>query len=166
MTSWEPQFNIVPEVLVDKTFRNYTEANTVNIVGSDCTLDLSNGTVLYVTLTASTLCTFTMPIPVAGKSFVMFVKQPVPSGGQGSVAFPGVHWPHNLPPTATITPGKQDIFTFFSDGASWFGSYTQGYDAGDQDASATRSPVVLPNPCNRPYPILPVLRRARSTRKR
>lgn len=166
MTSWEQQFNIVPEVLVDKTFRNYTEQlQALGIVTDTCTLDLSAGTVLTVTLTASTLCTFTMPTPMAGKSFVLFVKQPVATGGQGSVVFPDVHWPYNNVPTATVTPGKQDMFTFFSDGVAWYGSYAQGYASTDQDVSA-RTAVSLPNLRNPVYPLLPVLRRVKVMRKR
>lgn len=158
--SWEQQFNIVPEVLVDKTIQGYTESpNQIGVVGGSCTLDLTNGTVLFVTLTASTLCTFTMPTPVAGKSFILFVKQPVGTGGQGSVAFPDVHWSYNLPPTITATSGKQDIFTFFSDGATWFGNYTLNYSSGDQDPSAVAKSV-LPNQSSANYPVLYPIRRA------
>ena len=169
MTSWEPQFNIVPEVLVDKTVRGYTESPVdLGVLTDTCTLDLTNGTVLSAVLTASTLCTFTMPTPVAGKSFVLMLKQYVSTGGQGTAVFTNVHWPFNLPVTVTPTAGRMDLFTFFSDGRNWYGSYSQGYDGGDQDLS-DRARFVLPDQNTVTYPLLPTIRRVfkgRSTPRR
>lgn len=169
--TWEQQFNIVPEVLVDKTVRGYTEAVVdLGQLGSTCTLNLTNGTVLTGVLTASTLCTFTMPTPVAGKSFVLMLKQYVSTGGQGTAVFTNVHWPYNIPAAVTPTAGRMDLFTFFSDGRNWYGSYSQGYDGGDQDLQLSAPKVVsLPDPGNPAWSLLQPIRRAmkgRSTPRR
>lgn len=169
MTSWEPQFNIVPEVLVDKTVRGYTESPVdLGVLTDTCTLDLTNGTVLSAVLTASTLCTFTMPTPVAGKSFVLMLKQYVSTGGQATAEFTNVLWPYGAPFVVTPTAGKMDMLTFFSDGRNWYGSYAQSYDGGDQDLALTAQ-FVLPEQNSVTHPLLPTLRRVlkgRSTPRR
>lgn len=95
-------------------------------VTTSCTLDLTNGTLQTVTLTASTACTFTMPTPVAGKEFTLYVHQ-APSTGSGTATFTGAKWPAAGAPTITAAAGKMDILLFSSDGTNWYGSYTQGY---------------------------------------
>lgn len=105
----------------------YTESVTASgTVSSSATLSLAAGTLLTATLTASTACTFTMPTAVAGKSFVLLLKQAA-STGNGSATFTGVKWNSVGAPTITATAGKMDILTFVSDGTNWYGSYTQGY---------------------------------------
>lgn len=167
--SWEQQFNIVPEVLVDKTVRGYTEAVVdLGQLGETCTLSLTNGTIQTAYLPSADLCTFTMPTPVAGKSFVLMLKQYVSTGGQGSALFTDVLWPYNVPLTVTTAPGKMDLLTFFSDGAHWFGSYAQGYASGDQDVSSVAKSR-LPDPNSATFPLLYPIRRAmrgRSTGRR
>lgn len=109
------------------TITNYTEAVVaIGTVTTTSTLDLTNGTVQTATLTASTACTFTMPTPTAGKSFVLLLKQAA-STGNGTAVFTGVKWNSVGAPTITATAGKMDILTFVADGASWYGSYAQGF---------------------------------------
>lgn len=115
------------DTLTNKTLTNYTEGVVaIGTVTSSYTLDLTNGTFLTATLTASTACTFTMPSVGAGKSFSLLLKQAA-STGNGSATFTGVKWNAIGAPTITATAGKMDILNFFSDGTSWYGSYVQGY---------------------------------------
>lgn len=116
------------KTLTNPTITNYTESvNAVGTVTSSATLSLSSGTVLTITLTASTACTFTMPAVGAGKSFILMLKQPASTGG-GSATFTGVKWPNGgTAPTITTTAGKMDILSFVSDGTNWYGSVSAGY---------------------------------------
>jgi hypothetical protein len=115
------------KTLTNPTVNNYTEGVVaIGTVTTSNTLNLTNGTIQTATLTANTSCTFTMPTAVAGKSFVLMLKQAA-STGNGSAAFSGVKWNASGAPTVTATAGKMDIFNFFSDGSNWYGSYTQGY---------------------------------------
>ena len=115
------------KTLTAPTVTDYTETvNAVGTVTSSSTLSLSTGTVLTATLTASTACTFTMPTAVAGKSFILLLKQAA-STGNGSATFTGVKWGTAGAPTITATAGKMDILTFVSDGTNWYGSVAAGY---------------------------------------
>jgi hypothetical protein len=118
---------LASKTLTNPTVNNYTEGVvSIGTVTTSNTLSLTNGTVQTATLTASTACTFTMPTATAGKSFVLFLKQPS-STGNGSATFTGVKWNAAGAPTTTATAGKMDILTFTSDGTNWYGSYSQGY---------------------------------------
>ena len=98
----------------------------IGTVTSSSTISLTNGTVQTATLTASTACTFTMPTNVAGKSFVLLLKQAATTGN-GTATFTGVKWGTAGAPTITSTAGKMDILNFIADGTNWYGSITQGY---------------------------------------
>ena len=109
------------------TVTNYTESVvTIGTVTTTNTIALTNGTVQTATLTASTACTFTMPTNVAGKSFVLLLKQAA-STGNGTATFTSVKWGTAGAPTITATAGKMDILTFIADGTNWYGSIAQGY---------------------------------------
>ena len=109
------------------TITNYTESVVaIGTVTTASTIALTGGTVQTATLTASTACTFTMPTAVAGKSFVLLLKQAA-STGNGTATFTGVKWGSTGTPTITATAGKMDILTFISDGANWYGSVAQGF---------------------------------------
>lgn len=111
----------------DKTFGPYTEGVVaVGTVSSASTLSISAGTALTATLTASTACTFTMPTAVAGKSFLLFLKQPA-STGNATATFTNVKWGTSGAPTITAAAGKMDILSFVSDGTNWYGSVSAGY---------------------------------------
>jgi hypothetical protein len=114
------------KTLTDPTINNYTEG-TVNIgtVNTGRTLNLTAGTLQIATLTHGNNCTFTMPTASAGKSFLLFLKQPLYGGG--SATFTGVKWSGGTAPTITTTAFKMDILSFVSDGANWYGSITQEY---------------------------------------
>jgi hypothetical protein len=109
------------------TVTNYIESVVaIGTVTSSNTIALTNGTVQTATLTASTACTFTMPANVAGKSFVLLLKQAA-STGNGTATFTGVKFGTAGAPTITATAGKMDILTFIADGTNWYGSAVQGY---------------------------------------
>ena len=119
-------FNNSP-TLANPTISAYTEnVITVGTVTTASTLSIANGTFQTVTLTASTACTFTMPTAVAGKSFILLLKQAA-STGNGTATFTGVKWGTVGAPTITATAGKMDLLTFVSDGTNWYGSASQGY---------------------------------------
>lgn len=98
----------------------------LGVVGASATINIAAGTVITATLTNGTTTTFTMPTAVAGKSFTMFVKQPA-STGSGAASFSGVRYGTAGAPTVTTGANKVDIFSFTSDGTSWYGAYLQGF---------------------------------------
>lgn len=118
---------ITTPTLNTPTITNYVESVvSIGTVTTSNTLSLTNGTVLTATLTASTSCTFTMPTAVAGKSFILLLKQAATTGN-GTATFTGVKFNSSGAPTITATAGKMDILSFVSDGTNWYGSYSQGY---------------------------------------
>jgi hypothetical protein len=115
--------------LATPTIKGYTETvNNMGTVGATATIPaLSNGTLLWATLTSGTPCTFTMPTATAGLSFLLAVRQPA-SGTATTAAFTGVKWPAAGAPVITPTVGRADLLTFVCyDGTNWYGSYVQGY---------------------------------------
>lgn len=115
------------KTLTNPTVTGYVESVVaIGTVTTTNTLSLTNGTVQTATLTASTACTFTMPTIIAGKSFMLFLKQAA-STGNGTATFTSVIWGTSGAPTITATAGKMDILTFVSDGTNWYGSIAQGY---------------------------------------
>jgi hypothetical protein len=112
--------------LTNPTITNYTETAYVANTSTAITVALTNGTVQILTLTAN--ATITMPTAGAGKSFIMYLRQD--ATGSRTVTWSTVNWPGGTAPTVTSTASKQDIFSFFSDGTSWYGitvgqNYTQ-----------------------------------------
>ena len=111
------------------TVSAYTETPvpiTLTSGGAVGALIITAGTVLTATLTSATGCTFSMPSPTAGKSFILLLKQPA-SGTATTATFTSVKWNSSGAPTITATVGKMDILTFVADGTNWYGSYSQGY---------------------------------------
>ena len=108
---------IISIPLTNPTVTNYTETTATVNSGSALTLDLANGTIDIITLTAN--CTITMPTAAAGKSFLIFLKQD--ATGSRSVTWTTVKWAGGTAPTITATASKMDIFSFFSDGTNWYG---------------------------------------------
>jgi len=114
------------KTLTNPTVTNYTETPYTANSSTAITLALTNGTVQIITLTAST--TITMPTAVSGKSFIMLLRQD--ATGSRTVTWTTVKWAGGTAPTITSTASKQDIYSFFSDGSSWYGvtvgqNYTQ-----------------------------------------
>lgn len=122
------QFQIInPNSFINPIIRGYTEVITSSgTVGASATLSIATGTVLTATLTSATPCTFTMPAVVAGKSFLLLLKQPA-SGSATTATFTGVKWGTNGAPTITATVGKMDILSFICDGTNWYGTIVQGF---------------------------------------
>jgi hypothetical protein len=113
--------------ITNPTFVSYTEATVaIGTVTTAHTISLINGTIQTATLTASTACTFTMPSPAAGKSFVLLLRQAAATGN-GTATFTNVRWSAFGAPTITATAGRMDILNFISDGTNWYGSIIQGY---------------------------------------
>lgn len=112
--------------LTNPTVTNYTETAYTANTGTAITVSLANGTVQILTLTGN--ATITMPTAAAGKSFIIILRQD--GTGSRSVTWSTVNWAGATAPTVTGTASKQDIFSFFSDGTSWYGAtlgqnYTQ-----------------------------------------
>jgi len=108
-------FNNAP-ALTNPTVTNYVETLYSANTSTAITVNLANGTVQNLTLTVS--ATITMPTAVAGKSFIIILTQ----NGGFTVTWSTVSWPSATPPTLTATAARKDIFSFFSDGTSWFGT--------------------------------------------
>lgn len=112
--------------LTNPTVTNYVETPYSANSSTAITLALTNGTVQIITLTGN--ATITMPTAVSGKSFIMFLRQD--ATGSRTVTWSSVNWSGGTAPTITSTASKQDIYSFFSDGTSWYGvtvgqNYTQ-----------------------------------------
>lgn len=109
------------------TINGYTEGTvTVGTVGATATLAITAGTVLTATLTSATPCTFTMPTVGAGKSFVLYLKQPA-TGTPTTATFTAVAWPGAAAPVITATLARMDILSFVSDGVKWYGNIVKNY---------------------------------------
>lgn len=92
------------------------EVHTANS-GSSITLDLANGSIQRITLTAST--TITMPTATAGKSFLLYAIQD--GTGSRTITWSTVKWASATAPTLTTTANYWDIFQFVADGSNWNG---------------------------------------------
>ena len=108
------------------TVTNYVETAYTANTSTAITVSLSNGTVQILTLTGN--CTLTMPTAAAGKSFIIILRQD--ATGSRTITWSTVNWAGGTAPTITATASKQDIYSFFSDGTSWYGvtvgqNYTQ-----------------------------------------
>ena len=111
---------------INPTITNYTETAYTANTSTAITVSLANGTVQILTLTGN--ATITMPTAGAGKSFIIFLRQD--ATGSRSVTWSTVNWAGGTAPTITSTASKQDIFSFFSDGTSWYGvTVGQNYTA-------------------------------------
>jgi hypothetical protein len=105
------------KTLTNPTVTNYVETPYSANSSTAITLALTNGTVQIITLTGN--ATITMPTAVSGKSFIMFLRQD--ATGSRTVTWSTVNWSGGTAPTITSTASKQDIYSFFSDGTSWYG---------------------------------------------
>ena len=112
--------------VINPSVTNYTETAYTANTSTAITVSLSNGTVQILTLTGN--CTLTMPTAGAGKSFIILLRQD--ATGSRTITWSTVNWAGGTAPTITATASKQDIYSFFSDGTSWYGvtvgqNYTQ-----------------------------------------
>ncbi len=114
-----------PSIITPLILGGLTEDNITSNTGSSFTVTFDNGSVQFLTLTAS--CSFTFPTATAGKSLTLHLKQDG-VGGRTATWPASVKWPASTSPTLTSTAGKVDIFTFSANGTSWFGSiFGQNY---------------------------------------
>lgn len=94
----------------------YAGGNTSTAV----TIDLANGNIQAFTVNGN--CTFTMPSAalVNGRapSFTVILTD---SGGPRTITFTGVKWHAGLDPTVMSGANAIDIYSFVSDGTSWYG---------------------------------------------
>ena len=106
--------------LSNPTITGYTETTVTANTGSAYTINIANGTLQILTLTANV--TYTFPTATAGKSFTLFQLQD--ATGSRSVASWGVsvRWPNGTTPTITGTASKGDKFVFTADGTYWWGT--------------------------------------------
>ena len=115
------------KTLTNPTINNYTEGTVaIGTVTTSHTFDLTSGTLQTATLTASTACTFTMPTASSGKSFLLVLNQAATTGN-GTATFTSVLWAGGSAPTVTAAAGSIDMFSFVSDGTSWYGAVTQDF---------------------------------------
>ena len=91
-----------------QTFKEITETEATSAATS-YTIDLANGTLFEVT--SATTCTVTMPTAAAGKSFTVIAT--VPAAWSGTII-----WSGGAAPT---TGSGKTIYTFVSNGTSWYG---------------------------------------------
>lgn len=110
-------YNGTTVTFTNPTVTNYVETAYTANSSTAITLALTNGTVQIITLTGN--ATITMPTAVAGKSFIMLLKQD--GTGSRTVTWSTVTWPSGTAPTVTSTASKMDIYSFFSDGTNWYG---------------------------------------------
>ena len=98
---------------------DYKEAVVTANTSTAYTIALTTGTVQILTLTGN--CTFTFPTAVAGKSFLLMLKQD--ATGSRTATWPAtVKWPSGTAPTITATASKMDVYSFVSDGTYWYGA--------------------------------------------
>jgi hypothetical protein len=102
------------------TFTNgYTEEVATANTSTAYTIDLTGGSVQYLTLTGN--CTFTFPTATAGRGFILLLKQD--ATGSRTATWPAVvKWPNATAPTITATASKLDKYVFTADGTNWYGS--------------------------------------------
>lgn len=129
-TSDSPSFaNVTATTLATSSY--FKEGVTaLGTVVASATITITGGSHVTATLTASTACTFTMPTPAAGLSFILYLKQAAVTGN-GSATFTGVIWSGGTAPTITTTAGRMDILSFTAGpdaagtGYKWYGSVLQ-----------------------------------------
>lgn len=110
--------------LTNPTVTNYVETLYSANSSTAITINLSNGTFQYITLTGN--ATITMPTAAAGKSFILLLAQD--ATGSRTVTWSTVVWPGGTAPTITSTASKKDLYSFFSDGTNWYGvTISQNY---------------------------------------
>lgn len=109
----------------DGTNWGYLSGALQTVAGSGGTVNIAygNGNIADITLTASTIFTFSNH--VVG-TYILKLTQ----GGTGSytVTWPAsVKWSGGTAPTLTTTVGKTDIVTLFHDGTNFYGTYSLNY---------------------------------------
>lgn len=96
----------------------YTEENFAFNSGATGNVDLTNGSVQLVTLTANWTPS-AIPLAVTGRGFVLLIKQDA-TGGR-TITWPAnVKWPADIAPALTATASRADKIAFQCiDGTNW-----------------------------------------------
>jgi len=111
------------KVLRKPVLEDYGETTVTANTGSSYTINLTNGNIFHLTLTAN--CTFTFSNPPASGttgSFTLVLKQD--ATGSRTVTWPAaVQWSSATAPTLTTTGSYTDVLQFFTydAGTTWFG---------------------------------------------
>jgi hypothetical protein len=106
------------KTLTNPTVTNYVETVNASTAGTSTTINLASGTFVTFTISGGN-ATINMPTAVAGKSFILILTQ---DSTPRTVTWSTVVWPSATPPSISSGSGKKDIFSFFSDGANWYGA--------------------------------------------
>jgi hypothetical protein len=127
--------------------RNLTASGTVSAkqfiegfvdlgtVSMYATIVITGGTHVRATLTSATPCTFLLPAPAEGLSFILAVRQAasVTTSATFYSFVGGVVWPGGVAPVMTPSPDRVDIFSFVAGrnlagtGWLWHGSAIQDF---------------------------------------
>ncbi len=124
---------VFQQTLVNPAIQGYTEMNQAlgTVTTSKTIAALTNGTLVTATLTNGDACAFTLPAPVSGLSFLLFVQQPSSTGsGTYSWVSPSgsVLWSSAGAPAMTQGANKADLIAFVcADGVNWYATATQGF---------------------------------------
>ena len=109
---------VSPALTGTVTLEGVTEGGvSIGNSGTAQTLTLAAGNIQKVTMTGN--CTFTMPTATFGKGFTLLVAT---GAGGFTATFTGVKWQQGTAPTLTTTASRTDMFSFVTDGTSWFGT--------------------------------------------
>ena len=117
--------NLTNTSLNNPSITDYVETVYTSTIPSTATINLTNGTIQNVSITANTQ--INLPSPLIGKSYTVIVNYT----GAFSVTFVPANgktlkWSNNTAPTATSTNAKTDIYTFISTDIN----NTYGFDGG------------------------------------
>lgn len=108
--------------LIDAILVGYSEKYIdLGNSGSSKTIDLSQGSILRVRLTAN--CTFAFSTNKTSTSFTLIVENDTISGR--SITWPAsVRWPNSTIPPRTTTANRKDfwVFTTVDGGTTWYGN--------------------------------------------
>ena len=115
--------NMADNVVQRAELKDYAESHVAANSTATYTIDLENGNVFEITLTADCTFTFSNP-PVSGKagSFTLVLKQDG-TGGWAPTWPASVDWAGGSAPTLTSTASAVDILTFLTTdgGTTWYG---------------------------------------------
>ena len=102
-----------------KDVRNAIKDEQVGADGATITFNLTNGAIHSVTLGGNR--TLAVSNPTAGQSFMVILKQDG-TGSRTVTWWSGIKWIEATVPTLTTTLSRADIFAFFYDGTSYYGT--------------------------------------------
>jgi len=109
--------------LIRPKIKDYSEVTATNATaGATPDIDLEDGNIHDVTLTANATFTFSNPLAASGVSFTLLLRQD--GTGGWTTTFPAsVDWAGGTAPTLTTTSSALDVLTFITvdGGTTWLG---------------------------------------------